>query len=324
MTAMGISLPYASFPTSQAFSQMLLPFPQYKGVTNENDAVSNSNFNSLQLSLNQRLAHGLTLMVNYTFSKSIDNAGTTRAGYAVPAGVGANGKGWVMGKADRSLSVFDLRHNLSSSATYNLPFGKGQIGGGNAIVSNLVGGWRLSGIFTYIGGNPLQIIQSSCAGNGVGGTCMPAYNPSYTGKVRQNGGWGHGATRTSLATTQYIDPKAFLITGTGGTSGGTSGVSGNQYVIGDVARDGAYGLRGPGNYDIDATVRRTFDIWPKEHLRLVFEASAFNVVNHVWFGTTSTNAAGSITQSVGSSSFGTVSGQANNPRQFQFAGHINF
>jgi len=323
-SAFGIALPYASFPTSQAWSQALLPFPQYKGVTNENDAVSNSNFNSLQLSLNQRLAHGLTLMVNYTFSKSIDNAGTTRAGYAIPAGVGANGKGWAAGKADRSLSVFDQRHNLNSTATYDLPFGKGHIGGGNAIVSNLVGGWRLAGVFTYIGGNPLQIIQSSCSGNGVGGTCMPAYNPAFTGPARQNGGWGHGATRTTLGTIQYVNPAAFLVTGTGGASGGSSGVSGNQYVIGDVARNGAYGLRGPGNYDIDATVRRTFNIWPNERVKFVLEASAFNALNHVWFGTTSTNASGTIAQSVGSSSFGTVSGQANNPRQFQFAGHFNF
>ena len=324
MSAYGIALPYGSFPTSQSWNQALLPFPQYKGVTNENDAVSNSNFNSLQLSLNQRLAHGMTLMVNYTFSKSIDNAGSTRAGYAIPVGVGANGASWAAGKADRSLSVFDLRHNLNSTATYDLPFGKGHIGGGNALVSALAGGWRLSGIFTYIGGNPLQIIQSTCSSNGVGGTCMPAYNLNHTGPVRINGAWGAGATRTNLGSMQYIDPTAFLITGTSGAAGGTSAISGNQYVIGDVARTGAYGLRGPSNYDFDATVRRTFTLWPRENVKFVFEASSFNVTNHVWFGTTSTNAAGSINQSVGNSGFGTVTGQANNPRQFQFAGHINF
>jgi len=59
-------------------------------------------------------------------------------------------------------------------------------------------------------------------------------------------------------------------------------------------------------------------------VKFVLEANVFNLENHVWFGSTSTNASGSINQTVGNGAFGTVSGQANNPRQFQFAGHLNF
>jgi hypothetical protein len=93
-------------------------------------------------------------------------------------------------------------------------------------------------------------------------------------------------------------------------------------------------LRGPSNYDIDGTVRRTFDLWKDGRVKFVFEATVFNAVNHVWFGSPATTADGAIGSSVTSSSpcvgttgdcsLGTIGGQANNARQFQFAGHINF
>jgi hypothetical protein len=334
LTANGLSLPYATFPTTQAFSQMLKPFPQYSGLSDTVDAVSNSNYHSVQLSINQRLAHGLTMMLNYSFSKSLDNAGTFRAGYAIPANVSSDGKAYAQGKADYSLSSFDQRQDVTGTATYDLPFGRGHIGNGNAIVRNVAGGWRVSGIFTYIGGNPLTITQATCSGNSVGEQCMPALTPGFTGSVRQNGGWGHGATRDTLSSLQYINPAAFTMTGTGcGTATVTCPLS-NQYVIGNAARTAPYGLRGPGNYDADGSLRRTFDLWNKENVKFVLEANVFNLTNHVWFGSTSTNAGAGIGQSfstytpntttTAASSFGVVSGQANNPRQWQFAGHINF
>jgi hypothetical protein len=101
-------------------------------------------------------------------------------------------------------------------------------------------------------------------------------------------------------------------------------------VLGDDARTGPYGLRGPGNYDIDGTVRRTFDLWKEGRVKFIFEASVFNAVNHVWFGSTASTADGSIGSSVTSSTpasdtgLGVIAGQANSPRQWQMAGHITF
>lgn len=125
---------------------------------------------------------------------------------------------------------------------------------------------------------------------------MPAYNTAFTGPVRQNGGWGHGATRTTLSSMQYINPAAFLKT----SSFAGEGANG-EYVLGDVARTAPLGLRAPGNYNIDASVRRTFDLWPNERVKFVFEASVFNAVNHVWFGSPASTADGSIGSSVSSS-----------------------
>jgi len=207
-----------------------------------------------------------------------------------------------------------MPQNLVFTSVYNLPFGKGHWGGDNPRVTAIVGGWSLSDIFSYVAGNPLQITGSSCTDPGQG-QCMPSYAPGFTGSARQNGGWGHGATRTTLASIQYVNPNAFEVT--------------PDYQIGNLARSAPYGLRGPGNYDIDGALHRTFDILPNERAKFEFDADVFNAVNHVWFGSTSSNATGSIGQNFSSSaaastSLGVVNGQANLPRQWQFEGHIIF
>lgn len=321
----GIALPYATFPIASpgTISQMLKPFPQFSGLSDLFSSVSNSNYNGLQISIVGRENHGLTFMVNYTFSKVIDNAGTFRSGYAIPAGFVANEptKSWAIDRADRSLSVIDQPQNITANAKYDLPFGKGRMGGENLLVRNIVGGWSLTTIYTYESGSPLAITQStSCTGSA--GTCMPSYNMNFTGSLMPNGKWGQGATYKTLATTQYINPNAFLAT----TSANFPNQNGG-YLIGDSRRTAPYGLFGPANYNIDGSVRRTFDIWREGRVKFVFEASAFNAVNHVWFGSTSSaDAAGgsSIGTAVGASTFGTITKQANSPRQWQFAGHINF
>ncbi|MGA7155358.1 MAG: carboxypeptidase-like regulatory domain-containing protein [Acidobacteriaceae bacterium] len=305
----GTTLPYSTF--NYKVYQALVAFPQYSGVTDQLPAVGNSNYNALQIFVQQRISHGLSFMLSYTFSKTIDDVGTFRTGYAIPAGVVANSsKAYPIDRIERSLSTQDQPQNVVGTASYDLPFGKNHIGGGNPIVSAIVSDWRLSGIFTYVSGNPLALTSASCSGITGQGTCMPEYTPGFTGAVRQNGKWGQGATRTTLASTQYINPGAFE--------------EDLSDTLGNTARTAPDGLRGPSNYNLDASIRRTFNIWKNGRVKLVFDASAFNTFNHVWFGSPASTADGAIGSSVGSSSFGTVAGQANNPRQFQFGGHINY
>jgi hypothetical protein len=305
----GTSLPYVSF--NNKVSQALVAFPQYSGLVDQLPAVGNSNYNALQIFLQQRLSHGLSFMLSYTYSKTIDDVGTFRTGYAIPAGVLANStKAYPIDRIERSLSTQNQPQNLVGTATYDLPFGRGHIGGGNTIVRAIAGDWRLSGIFTYVSGNPLALTSSACTGITGQGTCMPEYNPSFTGSARQNGKWGQGATRANLANIQYINPAAFEE-----DSGDT---------LGNTARTAPDGLTGPSNYNLDASLRRTFNLWRNGRVKFIFDASAFNTFNHVWFGSSASTADGSIGTTVGSSSLGTIAGQANNPRQFQLAGHIEF
>jgi hypothetical protein len=329
-------LAYSTF--NNKVDQALLAFPQYSGVTDQLDSIGNANYNALQLSMVQRLSHGITFMVNYTYSKTIDDIGTFRTGYAIPAGaLAGSSQAWPIDRIERSRSTQDQTQNLVITSTYDLPFGAGHIGGGNPIVRNIVGGWRISDIVTYAGGNPLAIIGGSatCTAPGGEGTCMPVYTPGFSGSARQNGGWGHGATRngnagtvaasTELNAIQYINPAAFSSASAFANPNCTaSGTACNGMVLGNTARTAPYGLRGPGNYDIDGDLRRTFDIWKDGRVKFIFEANVFNAVNHVWFGSSAATADGSIGSTTGSSTFGAVTGQANAPRQWQMAGHITF
>ncbi len=299
----GIGLPYANFGGADATIQaMLQPFPQYGGVTDTWGNISNANYNSLQISLSQRMWKGLTYSVNYTWSKEIDNAGAFRSGYAIPSSAIATGVAWKQDKIDRSLGAADTPQVLNFYGTYQLPFGQGKLGNGNKLVQWLAGNWSLSWIANDNSGTPLEITASNCTAPGQG-TCFPNYNPSFTGKVRINGAWGHGVTSQNAGTIQFINPAAFTVPD-----------STTNYQIGDVSRTAPYNLFGPGFFNLNAGLSRKFVIAGK--VNLVLGAEAFNVMNSVdWSG---------IGTNVSDANFGTVSSQSNAPRDWQLFGTVSF
>jgi hypothetical protein len=155
---------------------------------------------------------------------------------------------------------------------------------------------------------------------------MPDLNTSsadFTHRnARLNGSFGKGPNgyeAASLGHVQYVDPKAFatpvdVSSAPGCTPTGTCGSP--QYLIGNAPRTKPLNLNNPGTWDTDSGLRRSFPI--HETLAFVFEADCLNTTNHVTFN------GPNVSWSAGSTSFGTVSGIANAPRDFQFAGHINF
>ncbi len=299
----GLSVPYANFGGPQAtIEAMLLPFPQYAGITDTWGNISNANYNSLQLSLVQHTTHGLSYTLNYTYAKEIDDAGSFRSGYAIPASAIQNGRSYKQDQIERSLGNGEQPQALNFFGVYQLPFGKGQIGNGNRLVSAVAGGWRLSWIASYHSGTPLPITATGCTAVGVS-ACMPSYAPNYTGKPRINGGWGHGVNASNASSIKFIDATAFTVPN-----------STTNYQLGDAARTAPYGLFGPGGYNVDAGLHRTFDF--ADHMNFDFGAEAFNVTNTVIFS--------GINTQVGNSNFGTVSRQGNHSRDWQFSGRFNF
>ena len=80
----------------------------------------------------------------------------------------------------------------------------------------------------------------------------------------------------------------------------------------------------PGGYDEDLSLRRQFGIY--ERLKFTFEASAFNLDNHVDFSAPNVGFSSPTANSAsgGSNAFGTVTGQANSSRRVQFAARFDF
>jgi hypothetical protein len=316
-------LPYYSwFNTGQALSTALKPFPQY-GLTDTYADVANANYNSLQVSLMKRPSKGFTFMVNYTWSRSIDDGGTFRTGYAIPAAYSNNGRAYAADAIERGVSTSNQPHHLVASGVWDLPFGKGDLGGSQAWERAILGGFKFSGIFQAYSGSPLAILGSSCQTNPALTTtaCEPTMNPLYSGSARVNGGWGAGITAANPSAISYIAPSGGTLAAPTGpfiapTSTLLNSVWAPAYTFGNAPRTAPYNLYGPGNYDVDISLRRSFGLHLGESSRLSLQADMYNVSNHTRFG--------GIGTTLGSSNFGAVSTQANTSRDIQLSGRIEF
>jgi hypothetical protein len=243
-----IAIPFPNF--TGTIGQALKPFPQYNGISDPWLDVGNSTYNSLQISLNHRFAHGLSAMVNYTFSKELDDL----------AGVRDPNKDFL----EKGPGGIDHPHVAQATFVYQLPFGAGHnLNSGSKVVSGIVSHWQLSGLFTFTTGAPLSITGTCTGGGIIDASCYPNYNPNFSGSVWQNGAPGTG----NLATTAYLNKAAF--------------VDPPAYTAGNIARSAPFGLFAPHNADFDLSVRREFVI--REKVRLAFQADAFNINNAVHF-----------------------------------------
>jgi hypothetical protein len=125
--------------------QMRRPFPAWPGITAMlND--SQSSYNSLQVKLQQRLAHGLRFSGGYTFAKSLDDG----------KGEGSVVQDAYNRKGDRGRSDWDVAHRFVVSATYELPLGPGKpfLSSSHGLLAKLVGGWNINGIGQVSSGLP--------------------------------------------------------------------------------------------------------------------------------------------------------------------------
>jgi len=307
LTAAGITLP-ANFKVSQTVAQALSPFPNYKSISDTYGNVANSSYNSLQVSVTQRATKGLTFMFDYIWSKAIDDGGTYRSGYAIPAAYSNDGKAWAADRIERGVSTTNQPQHVIETGVWSLPFGAHGLGAGNRLVRALASNFKFSEIVQIYAGSPLAITGSACQTNPAENTCNPTVAPGFTGSGRINGKWGQGATATSSPS--YLNANAFVPIATL-----TEANSPYAYTFGNAARTAPFGMYGPGNYDIDISLRRSFDL-PFESSHLTLEGDLYNLTNHTQFTVGGTT--------FGSASFGTVSGQTNSSRDAQLSLRFEF
>jgi hypothetical protein len=215
----GIKLPFSTF--SGTIAQMLRPFPQYNSVADVYGNVGQSNYNALQLSVQQRLSQGLTFNVNYTFSKALGTINGNRSAYI----------------QEKSLSTTDQPHLLNAFYTYELPFGKGRrFNPDNSFVRAVVSGWQITGITRYASGTPLGPFTANC-NVPQAGTCWASFNPAFTGDVKLK---GDGGVAPFINVAAFVSPAAF--------------------TYGATPATGAYGLRNPHFVNQDLSLTRNFQI----------------------------------------------------------------
>ena len=269
-----------------ARSQLLLPYPQFTGVTLGNGAFYGaSNYNSLQLKVERRFANGFSILGSYTWSKLLDNVAPTGTGF--PGGTFAGGatQDWDNLAAEWSLATFDTPNYLAINGILDLPFGKDRRWfHQNSFANYLIGGWQLNGISTVLSGTPQQVFTSANTLYNYGGTQRANWNgknpiPGTPIKDRLN---------EYFNTDDFTAPPAF----TYGNSPRTLGA-----------------LRAPGLVDVDLSGVKNTALF--EGITLQFRAEAFNLFNHPQFGPPDT--------ALGDGTTGVISSQVNNPRELQFA-----
>ena len=300
-------------------AQGLTAFPQYSGVTDSWGNVGNFSYNSLQVTGEQRLAHGLSFNINYTWSRNIGNDGTYRSGFDIPAAaISGGGQSYHQDRIERSQTVVSSPHIIHAFGVWNLPMGKGHIGGTSWVGRALLSGWQFSSIYTYSSGTAAVVSYGGCTSPGQG-QCMPDLNPNFAGNARINGGFGTGPNgRTACNLGQGTGCTAVKYFDTNGFKSPAVISPASVSVInllGNAPRTGALHLTNPGSQNIDTAIKRAINL-PREGMAFVFEADCFNTWNHTIFG--APNAVW------GSAAFGTIGSATNSPRAFELAGHFTF
>lgn len=289
-------------------------------------STAESSYNSLQVSLTQRLSKGSQFLASYTFGKSIDNAsGGSDSTGEVRDTINIAGN-QLDSRANRGLSDFDRKHRFVLSYLLDLPrldFAKRSKTAG-LIFAN----WQVATIITAMSGLPIDIIDGGSGSFfGLSGGNNALVRPS----------WASGAT-TSSATTNippgyFFNPLAFVrpVVLTGQlipSSNGTARAGATGTDIGNVGRNV---LRGASQFNVDFSAIKRFPLGESKNIEV--RAEFFNLFNHVNFANPISNlsavAATSINPNTGQitgdpGDFGRVLSTSNNPRLIQLAIKFNF
>jgi hypothetical protein len=293
-------------------------YPNWSTISDHKTGF-NSEYESLPARLEERTKSGASILVSYTYGKSLDE--TTSAQNPDMAYIDPQTGRPGSQKGDRGLSTFNVKHRIVISPVYPLPFGKGQMwlhSGG--VTSAIASGWKISGVFQYFTGRPFAISDSSASSGINGGGDRPDFTSNPNASVDPvTGAKTHNANEWfnihafdySTVTTPYINgctPPAGSTVCTGGTR-----------VTGTFGNASPYMAIGPGWDELDLTIGRTFAV--KEWAKLEFKVDGFNIANHPNYQ----NPSGSFGASSGSygSGFGNITA-ANNMRELQASIHITY
>jgi hypothetical protein len=262
-------------------------------------------YNGMYLSVNQRLGHGLSVLANYTWSKTLDNIPDTNTG------ANGGGFGYVLPQnpnnpyAEWSVASFDQASRLKIGYTYDLPIGTGRsLDLHNHLLNNLIGNISTAGIATYADGLPNAISlgtvgnfvsitpsgTNSCNATGANKFCTAGALPTgynlrpniVPGVPLLNKNWKKNALNSNF--TPYLNPAAFgcTVSAAGIATSCQAPGSLNAPALGNAPRTLA-GARSPREALFDMRFTKGFQLGARYNLRI--NSTFINAFNHpVYYG----------------------------------------
>ncbi|HWB83785.1 MAG TPA: TonB-dependent receptor [Bryobacteraceae bacterium] len=246
-----------------------------------------ASFHSLQVKMARRFSENLSFLAAYTFGKNLDNG-------PAPFNLGHNLNGNNEPQSpfdlslERAVADDDVRHSMTASFMYELPFGKGRryLGGLSGPARAILGGWQINGIFAARSGLPVNVVRNAQLKGLEGLRPDVLSDPNLPSSER------------SLS--HYFDTSAF-------TAARFTGAA--KAVLGDAGRNL---VRGPGLANLEFSAFKEMPL--HEQLRLQLRFEFFNVTNTPHFanpdGNMSDSGFGGIVQTIG------------NPRIVQLAAKV--
>ncbi|MEO7144877.1 MAG: carboxypeptidase regulatory-like domain-containing protein, partial [Bryobacteraceae bacterium] len=183
-------------------------------------SVGNSSYNALQITANKRFHHGFTVLMNYTWSKSIDEGSADGSQASNPFNI----------RADRGLSEFDIPQRFVTSFVWQLP----GVTNHGALARWVAGGWEMNGILTLQSGGPFSVVS----GVDNSQSAINLDRANLTGDAQLSGGRSKARTLR-----EYFNTAAFTVNPPG--------------TFGNAGRDI---LRGPGVANLDFGAIKNFQV----------------------------------------------------------------
>jgi hypothetical protein len=212
----------------------------------------NQSYQALQVTADKHLSHGLQFQASYTWSKCMTNS----IGYYGQGGQAATASAYWQNiynmAAEWGPCDYDATHNFVMNAIYSLPFGRNQQFGKNMnkVLDAFVGGWQLSGIWSWHSGFPLTITASDASNTKSRGARANCLVP----------GTVYGEQNSPSGGYQWFNPAAY-----------------GQPAANTFGNCGVGTIRGPGLISLDANIAKTFNITERQHLEI--RGEFLNVTN---------------------------------------------
>ena len=238
--------------TDEASIQAARPWPDL-GVVGYDSYAGDSNYNALYVKVNQRLTHGLSGLVAYTYAKTL-NTNQSNSDFGSIAQDDNNPL------ANYGVADSSIRHRLVVSGIYQMPFGKGRsfLSGAGSVVNAIAGGWDISAIITLQSGYPFTVLANDFSNTG---SFSPRPDRTCSGQLDD---------RTIQ---QWFDTNCFTTSALEAASNTGAPRFGNS---------GRNILTGPGLVNVDTSLIKRFSI--HEQWRGEFRVEAFNLFNHPNYG----------------------------------------